>query len=72
MSDLKETEQTGQPDCNEQCQTEEQPERKEKSPKMKQFLQILKFTGFSAFAGVIQLLSFTILYEWAAWLPLWP
>ena len=49
-----------------------QPERKEKCPKMKQFLQILKFTGFSASAGVIQLLSFTILYEWAAWLAWWP
>ena len=69
MSDLKETE---QPDCKEQCQTEEQSARKEKSPKMKQFLQILKFTGFSASAGVIQLLSFTILYEWAAWLAWWP
>ena len=49
-----------------------QPEHKEKSPKMKQFLQILKFTGFSASAGVIQLLSFTVLYEWAAWLDWWP
>ncbi|MDE6373091.1 MAG: GtrA family protein [Clostridia bacterium] len=39
---------------------------------MKQFLQILKFTAFSISAGVIQLLSFSILYEWAKWLPWWP
>ena len=38
----------------------------------KQFIQILIFTGFSISAGVIQLLSFTILYEWGAWLPWWP
>ena len=40
--------------------------------KKKQFIQILKFTGFSISAGVIQLLSFSILYEWAKCLPWWP
>lgn len=38
----------------------------------KQFIQILAFTGFSISAGIIQLLSFTILYEWGAWLKWWP
>lgn len=44
----------------------------EKPSKKLQLIQILKFTGFSISAGVIQLLSFTILYEWAACLPWWP
>lgn len=46
--------------------------KKEASPKLKQFLQILKFTGFSISAGVIQLLSFSVLYDWTHWLPWWP
>lgn len=40
--------------------------------KKQQFIQILKFTGFSISAGVIQLLSFTLLYEWIACLAWWP
>lgn len=36
--------------------------------KKKQFIQILKFTAFSVSAGAIQLLSFSILYEWTKWL----
>lgn len=51
---------------------EEVEEAKGKSPKIKQFLQVLKFTAFSASAGVIQLLSFSILYDWTHWLPWWP
>lgn len=47
-------------------------ETKTRSPRMKQFLQILKFTAFSASAGVIQLLSFSVLYEWTKCLPWWP
>lgn len=43
-----------------------------KPTKKQQFLQILKFTGFSISAGAIQLLSFSILYEWTACLPWWP
>ena len=43
-----------------------------KPTKKQQFIEILKFTGFSISAGVIQLLSFTILYEWAACLAWWP
>lgn len=43
-----------------------------KKSKKQQFVEILKFTGFSISAGVIQLLSFTIFYEWAAWLAWWP
>ena len=37
-----------------------------------QFLQFLKFLGFSLSAGVIQLLSFELLYTWTACLPWWP
>lgn len=47
-------------------------EEKVKSPKIKQFLQVLKFAAFSASAGVIQLLSFSILYDWTHLLPWWP
>ena len=43
-----------------------------KPTKKQQFLQILKFTGFSISAGAIQLLSFSLLYEWTACLPWWP
>ena len=49
-----------------------EPAKKEMSPKLKQFIQILKFTGFSISAGVIQLLSFGVLYDWTKWLPWWP
>ncbi len=47
-------------------------QKKEMSPKMKQFLQVVKFTCFSISAGVIQLLSFAVLYDWTHWLPWWP
>lgn len=40
--------------------------------KKQQFIQILKFTAFSISAGAIQLLSFTLLYEWIACLAWWP
>lgn len=43
-----------------------------KPTKKQQFLEILKFTGFSISAGAMQLLSFSILYEWTACLPWWP
>ncbi len=58
--------------------TEQQTERWAKSsekvqnPKLKQFIQILIFTGFSISAGVIQIVSFGILYDWTKWLPWWP
>lgn len=51
------------------AETEMQPAP---ASKMKQFIQILKFTAFSISAGVIQLLSFSILYEWTKCLPWWP
>lgn len=51
---------------------EQGEQKKETSPKLKQFLQILKFTGFSISAGVIQLLSFAVLYDLTHWLPWWP
>ena len=47
--------------------TEElQPEAK--PTKKQQFWQFIKFTLFSASAGVIQLLSTTILHQWTGWL----
>ncbi|MGN0812955.1 MAG: GtrA family protein [Candidatus Coproplasma sp.] len=51
---------------------EQGEQKKEMSPKLKQFIQILKFTGFSISAGVIQILSFAIMYDWTHWLPWWP
>lgn len=35
------------------------------------FLQFLKFVGFSCSAGVIQLLSFELLYNWIGWKQWW-
>ncbi|MDE5766647.1 MAG: GtrA family protein [Clostridia bacterium] len=52
-----------------QAQTDEKPAPLSKK---QQFIQILKFTAFSISAGAIQLLSFSILYEWAKCLPWWP
>lgn len=43
-----------------------------KMTKKEQFIQILKFTAFSLSAGVIQLLSFELLYTWISCLPWWP
>ena len=43
-----------------------------KPTKKQQFLEILKFIGFSISAGAMQLLSFSILYEWTACLSWWP
>ena len=45
--------------------TEETPA---KPTKKQQFFQFLKFTVFSASAGVIQLVSTSILHEWTGWL----
>lgn len=43
-----------------------------KQSKKMQFLQFLKFLAFSLSAGVIQIVSFGILYEWTGWLEWWP
>ena len=40
--------------------------------KKTQFLEILKFTAFSLSAGVIQILSFELLYSWIGWKVWWP
>ena len=45
---------------------------KEHLTKKQQFFQFLKFLAFSLSAGVIQLLSFELLYTWTACLPWWP
>lgn len=44
----------------------------EKKDTKTQIIQFLKFLGFSLSAGVIQLLSFELLYTWTACLPWWP
>ena len=52
---------------------EEKEEIIEKNTSKKaQFIQILKFTAFSLSAGVIQILSFELLYNWINCLPWWP
>lgn len=61
--DLQSDAQTEQPDT--QTEIAEQPK---KLTKKQQFIQLLKFTAFSASAGVIQLLSTSILHEWTGWL----
>lgn len=53
------------------AQTDAQTEnisQPQKPTKKQQFIQLLKFTLFSASAGVIQLLSTSILHEWTGWL----
>lgn len=49
----------------------EEINNKNKSKKS-QFLEILKFTVFSLSAGVIQILSFELLYNWINWHVWWP
>lgn len=53
---------------NKQPDIEEKPQAAVKPTKKQQFIQFLKFTVFSASAGVIQLLSTTILHQWTGWL----
>ena len=64
-------------DCNGDMNLNEEKETEpatteDKSTAKRQLWEILKFTGFSISAGVIQLLSFSILYEWAKCLAWWP
>ena len=51
-----------------QSVTEEKPKPEAKPTKKQQFIQIVKFTLFSASAGVIQLVSTSVLHEWTGWL----
>lgn len=51
---------------------EEKEIQEKKMSKKEQFIEILKFTAFSLSAGVIQLLSFELLYTWIHCLPWWP
>lgn len=55
------------------AETAEQDEATPPAPQGKkaQFLQFLKFVGFSCSAGVIQLLSFELLYNWIGWKQWW-
>lgn len=46
--------------------------QEKKMSKKEQFIEILKFTAFSISAGVIQILSFELLYNWINCLPWWP
>lgn len=72
VSAVEETAESAEhPATEEQSETSEQPATEEKPAKptaKQQFIQILKFTLFSASAGVIQLLSTSILHEWTGWL----
>ena len=47
-------------------------EKQERKNKKEQIIEILKFTAFSLSAGVIQILSFELLYNWIHCLPWWP
>lgn len=44
----------------------------EHKTKRESFLEFLKFAGFSLSAGVIQLVSFELLYNWINWHNWWP
>ena len=52
----------------ENLQNTEQSENETKPSKKQQFFQFVKFTLFSVSAGIIQLLSTTILHQWTGWL----
>lgn len=43
-----------------------------KSSKKDEFIKVCKFTAFSISAGVIQILSFELLYNWIGWKVWWP
>lgn len=49
-----------------------QNEKKKLKINKAEILQFLKFLAFSLSAGVIQLLSFELLYDWTSALPWWP
>lgn len=49
-----------------------QNEKKKLKINKAEILQFLKFLAFSLSAGVIQLLSFELLYNWTSALPWWP
>lgn len=49
-----------------------QIEKKKLKINKAEILQFLKFLAFSLSAGVIQLLSFELLYNWTSALPWWP
>ena len=51
---------------------EEKETQEKKMTKKEQIIEILKFVGFSISAGVIQILSFELLYNWTKCLPWWP
>ncbi|MDE6442035.1 MAG: GtrA family protein [Clostridia bacterium] len=57
-----------QPQTTENQQEPEQPASAQKPTKKQQFFQFLKFTLFSISAGIIQILSTTILHQWTGWL----
>lgn len=63
-------------DEKEEINLEENTQNINETPKIKsrkeQFIEILKFTAFSLSAGVIQILSFELLYNWINCLPWWP
>lgn len=59
-------------DTNTVDTTEKQTENNAKSlSKKDQIIQFLKFLGFSISAGVIQILSFELLYNWIGWKEWW-
>lgn len=59
-------------DTNTVDTTEKQTENNDKSlSKKDQIIQFLKFLGFSISAGVIQILSFELLYNWIGWKVWW-
>ncbi|MBE5899444.1 MAG: GtrA family protein [Lachnospiraceae bacterium] len=45
--------------------------QKNNSSKLKEFIRVLKFIGFSVSAGVIEIVTFTLLNELVGW-PYWP
>lgn len=59
-------------DTNTVDTTEKQTENNDKPlSKKDQIIQFLKFLGFSISAGVIQILSFELLYNWIGWKVWW-
>ncbi len=51
---------------------ENSQENTQKPTKKDEFIKICKFTAFSISAGVIQILSFELLYNWIGWKIWWP
>lgn len=51
--------------------SDSKPEKKKKCFNKSEFIQFVKFSAFSLSAGIIQISSFEIMYDWIGWKQWW-